>query len=116
MAKKTAAAVSLQTMKSGFSSAGAARLFLQDARINNTTSSASDIVVTFYYPTVGVNETPLTVITSTCSDGYLVIDVSPSNPGTAPQDGHIVVSLTLKNPPGPPATIQGTLETAFYPE
>lgn len=116
MAKKNAAVVSLQTMKSGFSSAGAARLFLQDARINDTTSAVSDVVVTFDYPTVGVNQTPLTVLTNTCFDGYLVIDIYPSNPGHAPRDGFIVVSLTLDNPPGPSVTIQGTLETAFYPD
>jgi hypothetical protein len=116
MEKKTAAVVSLQTMKSGFSSAGAASLFLQDARINATRSAARNVNVTFDYPAVGVDQTPLTVLATTCFDGYLVIDIYPSNPGPAPRDGFLVVSLTLDNPPGPSVTIQGTLETAFYPQ
>jgi len=114
MEKKTAAVVSLQTMKSGFSSAGAASLFLKDARINATTSAASK--VTFDYPAVGTNPTELKVFATTCYDGYLVIDIQPSDPENAPRDGFLVVSLTLDNPPGPPVTIQGTLETAIYPQ
>lgn len=115
MAKKTAAAVTLVTMKAGFLASDSLSLYLQDSRINDSNSSVTNVTVTFDHPRVGATQTPLRVVSTQCFDGYLIVVALPPDLAPLPQNGFLVLSLTVdNNGTSPSIDMQGVLEAAFY--